>query len=138
MPGFVWIVNRHEHTAEVVPTTFHTVFLPKLERKDSVCHRPKTYHFHKHWLEGVRSVVVDDVDVYKSRVAKAPAHPRAAASKGAAVVKYTTPSKKARFPAKVPRYEAGSDQTLHNGTTRVPQGRKRRGAPHTRPEERHQ
>ena len=23
-------VNRHEHTPEVVPATFHTVFLPKL------------------------------------------------------------------------------------------------------------
>jgi len=30
MPGCVWIDNRHEHTAEVVPATFHTVFLPKL------------------------------------------------------------------------------------------------------------
>ena len=29
MPGCVWIVNCHEHTAEVVPATFHTVFLPK-------------------------------------------------------------------------------------------------------------
>ena len=30
MPGCVWIVNRHVPTAEVMPATFHTVFLPKL------------------------------------------------------------------------------------------------------------
>ena len=30
MPRCVWIVNRHEPTAEVMPATFHTVFLPKL------------------------------------------------------------------------------------------------------------
>ena len=30
MPGCVWIVNRHEPTAEVMPAKFHTVFLPKL------------------------------------------------------------------------------------------------------------
>ena len=29
-PECVSIANRHEHTGEVVPATFHTVFLPKL------------------------------------------------------------------------------------------------------------